>query len=139
MTSLACRLSAFLALVFIWSMPAQAVEPDEILDDPVLEETARKISKELRCMVCQNQSIDDSDAEMAKDLRILVRQRLLAGDTEEEVKDYVVARYGEFVLLKPVVAGHTALLWVSPLILSLLGLWLAWGVFRRPGEASRAE
>ena len=103
-----------------------------MLEDPILEAKAREISKELRCMVCQNQSIDDSDAAVAKDLRVLVRQRLLAGDSESDVKDYVVARYGEFVLLKPKVAPHTALLWASPLILSIIGLWLGWRIFARP-------
>ncbi|MEP3277378.1 MAG: cytochrome c-type biogenesis protein, partial [Stappiaceae bacterium] len=88
--------------------PALAVTPDEVLDDPVLEQRARDLSVNLRCMVCQNQSIDDSDAPLAKDLRVLVRERLVAGDTNEEVTDYLVSRYGEFVLLKPRFAWHTA-------------------------------
>ena len=94
--------------------PALAVQPDEILTDPALEGRARTLSKELRCMVCQNQSIDDSDAPLARDLRILVRERLTAGDSDGEVIDFLVARYGEFVLLKPRLALHTAVLWFGP-------------------------
>ena len=106
------------------ALPAGAVAPDEILDDPVLEQRARDLSANLRCMVCQNQSIDDSDAPLAKDLRVLVRERLVAGDTNAEVIDYLVARYGEFVLLKPRFSWNTILLWaVAPLGL-LLGGWL---------------
>src|SRR2546421_12095200 len=88
---------------------ASAVQPDEVLTDPALEARARALSKELRCMVCQNQSIDDSDAPLARDLRLLVRERLQAGDSDRRVTDYLVARYGEFVLLKPRFAWHTAL------------------------------
>lgn len=99
-----------------------AVQPDEVLDNPVLEQRARSISANLRCLVCQNQSIDDSDAELARDLRLLVRERLVAGETDTEVYDYVVARYGEFVLLRPVFAGHTIVLWVATPILLIIGL-----------------
>lgn len=113
-------LLAALTLVLI-VLPAAAVEPDEMLDDPVLEERAREISKSLRCLVCQNQSIDDSNAELARDLRVLVRERLVAGDTDAEVIDYVVARYGEFVLLKPPFSARNALLWASPALLLLAG------------------
>src|SRR5215475_9445743 len=88
-----------------------AVQPDEILPDPALEARARALSRDLRCMVCQNQSIDDSDAPLARDLRILVRERLTAGDSDTQVIDFLVARYGEFVLLKPRLAGHTLILW----------------------------
>ena len=91
-----------------------AVQPDEILADPALEARARALSKELRCMVCQNQSIDDSDAPLARDLRVLVRERLKAGDSDGQVLDFLVARYGEFVLLKPRFSLHTALLWLAP-------------------------
>lgn len=91
--------------------PVFAVEPDEILDDPALEQRARDISAHLRCLVCQNQSIDDSDADLAKDLRVLVRERLVAGDSNEEAMQYIVDRYGEFVLLNPVIAPHTVVLW----------------------------
>ncbi len=106
-----------------------AVEPDEILKDPKLEKRARNLSAELRCLVCQNQSIDDSNAPLAKDLRVLVRERLTAGDTDTQVIDYVVSRYGEFVLLRPRFAAHTLLLWFSPFIFLLIGLYLSWKVF----------
>jgi cytochrome c-type biogenesis protein CcmH len=96
---------------------ALAVQPDEVLTDPTLEGRARTLSKELRCMVCQNQSIDDSDAPLARDLRLLVRERLKDGDSDGQVIDFLVARYGEFVLLKPRLALHTALLWFGPPVL----------------------
>jgi cytochrome c-type biogenesis protein CcmH len=102
-------------------LPALAVQPNEVLADPELETRARTISAELRCLVCQNQSIDDSDADLAKDLRVIVRERLTAGDENAEVLDYVVARYGEFVLLKPRFSFRTALLWGAPLLLLLIG------------------
>ncbi|WP_246273020.1 cytochrome c-type biogenesis protein [Oricola thermophila] len=98
-----------------------AVNPDEMLDDPVLEQRARDISAKLRCLVCQNQSIDDSDAELARDLRVIVRERLVEGDTDEEVMDFVVARYGEFVLLRPRMSARNLLLWGTPLLGLLLG------------------
>jgi cytochrome c-type biogenesis protein CcmH len=102
-------------------LPSLAVQPDEVLADPALEARARALSKELRCMVCQNQSIDDSDAPLARDLRILVRERLQAGDGDRQVIDFLVARYGEFVLLKPRLAWHTALLWLGPAAALLSG------------------
>jgi cytochrome c-type biogenesis protein CcmH len=110
-------------LAFALTSPfaAFAVEPDEMLSDPALEARARVLSKELRCMVCQNQSIDDSAAPLAHDLRVLVRERLKAGDSDQQVLDYLVARYGEFVLLKPPLSWHTALLWVGPPALLLGG------------------
>jgi cytochrome c-type biogenesis protein CcmH len=98
-----------------------AVQPDEILADSSLEARARALSRMLRCMVCQNQSIDDSDAPLARDLRLLVRERLVAGDTDEQVLDFLVARYGEFVLLKPLMTWHTAILWLGPPALLLGG------------------
>lgn len=101
--------------------PAFAVEPDEMLSDPALEVRARALSKELRCMVCQNQSIDDSEAPLARDLRILVRERLQAGDSDRQVIDFLVARYGEFVLLRPRFSWHTALLWFGPATLLIAG------------------
>ena len=101
---------------------ALAVQPDEVLKNPVLEKRARALSTELRCLVCQNQSIDDSDAGLAKDLRVLLRERLVAGDTDEEAKAYLVNRFGEFVLLKPVFAPHTMLLWFGPFILLGIGV-----------------
>jgi cytochrome c-type biogenesis protein CcmH len=101
--------------------PALAVQPDEILKDPALESRARALSQELRCMVCQNQSIDDSDAPLAKDLRVLVRERLTAGDSDRQVIDFLVARYGEFVLLRPRLNAHTVLLWLAPFAVVLAG------------------
>ena len=101
--------------------PAFAVQPDEILADPALESRARELSRELRCMVCQNQSIDDSDAPLARDLRLLVRERLKAGDSDGEVIDFLTARYGPFVLLKPRFGWDTALLWLAPVAVLLLG------------------
>lgn len=108
-------LRAFLLMLALISVtPAWAVQPDEMLSDPALEARARALSKELRCMVCQNQSIDNSDAPLARDLRILVREKLTAGDSDRQVIDFLVARYGEFVLLKPRLNLHTALLWLGP-------------------------
>jgi cytochrome c-type biogenesis protein CcmH len=115
------RILAILAALFFAGQPALAVTPDELLADPVLEARARTISAELRCMICQNQSIDESDAELARDLRLLVRQRLLAGDSDAQVLDYVVSRYGEFVLLRPRLNGRNALLWGTPVLLLLAG------------------
>src|SRR5262245_10897789 len=107
-------LAALLLALSLAAPAAHAVQPDEVLSDSALEARARVLSKELRCMVCQNQSIDDSDAPLARDLRILVRERLQAGDSDREVTDFLVARYGEFVLLNPRFSGHTALLWLGP-------------------------
>jgi len=106
-----------IALALMAAPNAFAVQPDEVLSDPALEARARALSKELRCMVCQNQSIDDSDAPLARDLRLLVRERLKDGDSDNQVVDFLVARYGEFVLLKPRLALHTALLWFGPPVL----------------------
>ncbi|WP_431321826.1 cytochrome c-type biogenesis protein [Rhizobium sp. YTU87027] len=114
------RLLVVLAVV-LSTTPAFAVNPDEVLADPGLEARARAISAELRCMVCQNQSIDDSNAELAKDLRLLVRERLTDGDTDEQVINYIVSRYGEFVLLKPRFETKTILLWGAPLLLVVAG------------------
>ncbi len=110
---------------------AWAVQPDEVLKNPVLEREARQISEGLRCLVCQNQSIDDSEAPLARDLRILVRERLKAGDTPRQVVDFIVARYGEFVLLKPPFDEKTYLLWFAPLLLLGAGAYLAYRLFRR--------
>jgi cytochrome c-type biogenesis protein CcmH len=119
------RLAAVLVLVVGAALPALAVTPDEILDDPKLEARARALSAELRCMVCQNQSIDDSDAPLAKDLRVLVRERLVAGDSDEQVIAFLVDRYGEFVLLKPRLSVHTVVLWgLAPTVLLIGGLVL---------------
>src|SRR6266511_2006364 len=114
-----CLIVAVLTLVAL--PPALAVEPDEILSDPALEARARALSKDLRCMVCQNQSIDDSQAPLARDLRILVRERLQAGESDQQVINFLVARYGEFVLLRPRFSWHTALLWLGPAAVLLIG------------------
>ena len=114
------------ALCLLFATQALAFTPDEVLKDSNLEARARIISKELRCMVCQNQSIDDSDAQLAKDLRVIVRERLTAGDSNAEVFEFVEARYGEFVLLKPRLNAHTIALWVSPVLIVLGGLALIW-------------
>ena len=131
----------FLLLVSVWmaaagALPARAVQPDEVLADPALEARARAISEGLRCLVCQNQSIDDSYAPLAKDLRVLVRERLKAGDSDRQVLDFLVARYGEFVLLRPPFSWHTALLWLlGPLVL-LGGGFVLLRMMRRPGEVT---
>lgn len=119
------RLSLVLAVfaAFILAAPsAHAVQPDEVLKDPALEERARALSAGLRCLVCQNQSIDDSDAPLAKDLRVLVRERLLAGDNDEEIIAFVVSRYGEFVLLKPRFTPYTWVLWLATPLLLILAI-----------------
>jgi cytochrome c-type biogenesis protein CcmH len=125
------RFGAALMLLAVLITPAHAVQPDEVLKDPALEHRAREISAELRCLVCQNQSIDDSDAPLAKDLRLIVRERLEKGDSDRGVRDYVVARYGEFVLLRPVFALHTLLLWLTPVLAVLLGGLGIWRLARR--------
>lgn len=127
--------SATLALLLsVASTPlALAVQPDEVLRDAALEARARHLSGELRCLVCQNQSIDDSDAPLARDLRILVRERLTAGDSDQQVKDFLVARYGEFVLLRPAFAARTALLWGAPFLVLLLGGAIAYAASRGRG------
>ena len=142
------KLLSVLALVVLASVvsvvgpvsTAVAVEPDEILSDPLLETRARKLSAELRCLVCQNQSIDDSNAPLARDLRLLVRERLKAGDKDDQIIDYVVARYGEFVLLRPRLSAATIVLWLAPLLLLGVALWLARGVMRaRAASGGPAE
>jgi len=110
--------------------PVNAVEPSEMLKDPVLEKRARDISKGLRCLVCQNQTIDDSNAGLAKDLRILVRKRLLAGDSNQQVVDFVVDRYGDYVLLEPPFKMTTFLLWLSPALIAALALLLGYKFYR---------
>ncbi len=123
----------------VMAVPTQAVQPDEILPDPALEQRARALSAELRCMVCQNQSIDDSDAPLARDLRLLVRERLVAGDSDAQVMTFLVDRYGEFVLLKPSFSGHNLLLWLAAPAVLVAGGLIAWGVVgrnrRRPEPA----
>jgi len=111
----------YLLIILMLASPAMAVEPSEMLDDPVLEARARVISKGLRCVVCQNENIDDSNAGIAADLRVLVRERLIIGDTNEETMQYIVARYGEYVLLKPTFFGSNMILWLMGPFLLLAG------------------
>jgi cytochrome c-type biogenesis protein CcmH len=126
------KVGFLLLLTALLATPAlYAVQIDEILTDPTLESRARAISAELRCMVCQNQSIDDSEAPLARDLRILVRERIKAGDSDSQVVDFMVARYGEFVLLKPRLAWHTALLWIAPPLVLVIGLLMMLFPMRR--------
>jgi len=129
-------MAAIVALMLVAVPAVHAVQPDEIMADPVKEARARDLSRELRCMVCQNQSIDDSDAPLARDLRLLVRERIAAGDSNGEVLDFLVARYGEFVLLKPRFERQTLLLWlVAPLLLAAGGFAL-WRQNRRRTQAA---
>ena len=127
-------------LALLGATPLYAVQVDEILPDPALEARARAISQDLRCMVCQNQSIDDSEAPLARDLRLLVRERLKAGDSDTQVVDFMVARYGEFVLLKPRMSWHTAILWGAPLTILIAGLFaIGFSVLRRSGAPALPE
>src|SRR6266542_3871425 len=131
-------LAAIMLFFTCLACPAHAVQPDEIMPDPAREARARDLSRELRCMVCQNQSIDDSDAPLARDLRLLVRERIATGDSDGQVIDFLVARYGEFVLLKPRFTPHTLLLWLLP-PLALIGGGLAlWFYSRRRSNAGSA-
>lgn len=125
-----------LLIVMLTPGPLAALQPDERLQDPVLESRARDISKSLRCLVCQNQSIDDSDAPLARDLRIVVRERLQQGDSDDQVVRYVTARYGDFVLLKPPFKPATWLLWFGPAAILLLGGAMLIAVHRRRGGAT---
>lgn len=122
-------------LFLLLSAPAFAVTPDEILADPVLESRARAITKDLRCVVCQGQSVDDSDAGVAGDLRRAVRARLQTGATDDEVRAFLRARYGDVILMRPPMDGRTALLWIGPGAILGLGLLAAWRLTRRTGEA----
>jgi cytochrome c-type biogenesis protein CcmH len=129
----------FIALLVIAAAPSFAVQPDEMLSDPALEARARTLSRELRCMVCQNQSIDDSEAPLARDLRLLVRERLKSGDSDAQVLDFLVARYGEFVLLKPRLGWDTALLWLTPVGVLLLGAGGLAALLRRRRQAGKTD
>ncbi|NVO14478.1 MAG: cytochrome c-type biogenesis protein CcmH [Rhodoplanes sp.] len=126
------------ALALVVASPAFAVQPDEMLPDQKMEQRARDLSQHLRCLVCQNQSIDDSDAGLAKDLRLLVRERLKQGDSDGQVIDYLVARYGEFVLLKPRFTWHTAILWIAPALVLLAGAIGLLAALRRRRELAPA-
>jgi cytochrome c-type biogenesis protein CcmH len=129
------RRALTLMLVLLWPLTVGAVQPDEVLDNPVLEERARDISKGLRCPLCQNESIDESNAAISRDLRLIVRERLVAGDTDEEVVDFVVERYGEFVLLKPTFGGANWVLWASAPAMLLLAALLGVMYLRRRAAA----
>lgn len=120
------RLFAAVLFTLIAAAPALAVRPDEMLKDPQQEQRARALSAELRCLVCQNQSIDDSDAELARDLRLIVRERIKAGDNDRQIITYLVDRYGEFVLLKPRFGWHTLILWAGPFAILVIGGVVVW-------------
>ncbi len=125
-----------LAALLTFSTPLMAVQPDEVLDDQAMEARARDISKGLRCPVCQNENIDDSNSAISRELRLLVRDRLIEGDTNEEVVDFIVARYGEYVLLEPTKDGFNMILWVAPLGMLILALGVGFATVRRKGTAS---
>ncbi len=131
------RLLPALALL-LWAAAAAAVQPDEMLSDPAAEARARALSRDIRCLVCQNQSIDESDAELARDLRLLVRERIRAGDSDPAIRDFLVARYGEFVLLKPRMSPRTWLLWFGPLLLLAAGA-VGFAVYFRRRRAVPAD
>lgn len=134
----AVLLALMLAVALPVAGPALAVQPHEMLDDPALEARARALSKGLRCLVCRNENIDDSDAQLAADLRVLLRERLVAGDTDEEAVAFLVDRYGEYVLLNPPATGVNLLLWVAGPAMLLAGVGIAFATFRRRGQV-RAE
>ena len=127
----------FLLLVIFTPLASYSVEPSEVLDDPVLEELARDISKDLRCLVCQNESIDESSATLAKDLRILVRERLLAGDNKDAVLKFIVDRYGEFVLLNPSSKGSNLILWLSGPLMLLIALIISFSFIKANQKLKR--
>ena len=132
--------SLLVVLALLSVTPVRAVQVDEILPDPALETRARALSHELRCMVCQNQSIDDSEAPLGRDLRLLVRERLKAGDSDGQILDFLVARYGEFVLLKPRLSWHTAILWGAPLTILIVGFFaIGFSVLRRSSRTPLPE
>ncbi len=133
------RLAVLLLLLWLPAWPAGAVEPDEVLADPALEDRAREISKELRCVVCQNQSIDDSNAEIARDMRLLVRERLVEGDTDDQVVDFMVARYGEYVRFSPTIRFETLPLWFGPPALVLVVVLAIVMVYRAQQNRSAHE
>jgi cytochrome c-type biogenesis protein CcmH len=130
------RLAALALALALAFGPALAVQPDEVLEDPVLENRARDISGGLRCLVCRNESIDESNADLARDMRLLVRERLVAGDSDEEVVAFVVDRYGEYVLLRPTLSGSNLILWIAAPLMALVALGVAVGYIR---ARSRSE
>lgn len=120
-----------IVILLLLASPLMAVQPDEVLDDPALEARARDISTGLRCLVCRNESIDESNAELARDLRILLRERLVAGDTDQEAVDFIVDRYGEYVLLKPTTTGANLMLWLAGPIMLLIAASVGWSFLRK--------
>lgn len=132
-----------LALLLFVGSPLWAVQPDEMLSDPGLEARARAITEGLRCVVCRNESVDDSNADIARDIRLMVRERLVAGDSDTEAVQYMVDRFGEYILLRPRATGSNLILWISGPVLLVMGLGLAWGAARRrkpaPGALSAEE
>ena len=133
------RALAFVFLMTCIPCVSYSVEPGEVLDDPILEERARNISKGLRCLVCQNESIDDSNASLAKDLRILVRERLVAGDSNDEVLSFIVERYGEFALLKPRTDGSNLILWLSGPLMLLIALIISFSFIKSNNNSKRGS
>ncbi len=123
-------------ILCLLASPALAVQPDEILDDPVLEGRARQLSKGLRCLVCRNESIDESNADLARDLRLLVRERLVAGDSDKQAVAFIVDRYGEYVLLKPTATGSSILLWLAGPLMLLTGLGIGATYLRRRSKVA---
>ena len=132
------RIALAMALLACFAGPARALSPDEMLANPKLEARAEALGRELRCLVCQNQSINDSDADLAHDLRVLLRQRLLAGDSDAQAKQYLVARYGDYVLLKPPFDPETYALWLGPALLLLIAIGFAWLFLRGNREGKEA-
>ncbi|MFA8442577.1 cytochrome c-type biogenesis protein CcmH [Yoonia sp.] len=133
-------------ILMLLASPLWAVDPKEMLDDPVLEERARTLSQELRCPVCRNESIDESNAALSQELRIVLRERMLAGDTDQEALDFMVARYGEFVMLRPDTSGANVILWLAAPVLLLIALVIGWSTIRAKrsapeglSEAEKAE
>ena len=133
------RALALAFLMICFPFVSYSVEPSEVLDDPILEERARNISKNLRCLVCQNESIDDSNASLAKDLRILVRERLVAGHSDEEVLNFIVDRYGEFALLKPRTDGSNLILWLSGPLMLLIALIISYSFIKSNYSSKRGS
>lgn len=139
MTRWISAVAGLVVVLMAWATPTLAVQPDEILKDPALEARARALSAGLRCLVCQNQSIDDSDAPLARDLRLLVRERLLKGDSDDAVHAFLVERYGDFVLLKPPMSAKTLLLWLTPVVVLVVALGAAWSLMRTGGARAGSE
>ena len=127
-----------LLILLLIASPVLAVQPDEVLDDPALEARARDISTGLRCLVCRNESIDESNAELARDLRILLRERLVAGDTDQEAVEFIVDRYGEYVLLKPTTTGANLMLWLAGPIMLLIAVGMGWSFLRKRSRHQQA-